>query len=111
MDFKNEDEAKAYFDEKIKDWAKISKLSKRKVEVDEREAADPYYKMMKEDKDISSRYSNIFDLDDEDYHAYYDQVEKSIGRYPEGFRHFENYENYRSVRPDSTLEDYHHESK
>ena len=67
--------------------------------------------MMKGDKDIASRYTNIFDLDDEDYHLFYDRVEKNIARYPEPFRYLENYEHYRTAKPDSTIEEYHHESK
>jgi hypothetical protein len=66
--------------------------------------------MMKTDKEISSRFENLFELDDEDHHLYYDKIEKSIGRYPVGFRHFENYENYKTVMPDANIADYHKES-
>lgn len=31
---------------------------------------------------------------------------QSMGRYPHGFRHYENYVNYRTVFPDATIEDY-----
>lgn len=34
-----------------------------------------------------------------------------IGRYPLGYRHYENYENYKVVRPEADLEDYINESK
>jgi hypothetical protein len=36
LDFKTEEEAKAYFDEQLKDWSR-TKLRKRKVQVDKRE--------------------------------------------------------------------------
>ena len=110
QDFETEEEAKVYFDEKLKDWSK-TKMRKRKVMVDKREQEDPYYAMMKRDKPIESRYEDHFDVDDEEYHRYMDEVERNIGRYPEGFRHFENYENYRSVYPDATIQEYHNESK
>lgn len=34
------------------------------------------------------------------------RLESNIGRYPVGFRHYENWQNYTSVYPDATLEDY-----
>jgi hypothetical protein len=71
QDFKSEDEAKAWFEEQLKEWSK-TRIKKRKTVVDEREATDPYYAMMKVDKPISSRYTNLFDLDDEDYHKMHD---------------------------------------
>jgi hypothetical protein len=110
LNFKTEEEAKAFFDKKITEWSKM-KLKKRKVEVDEREKKDPYYAMLKEEKPITSRYSNHFDIDDEDYHSFYDQIERNIGRYPIGFRQYENFENYSAAYPDSTIQDYHEQSK
>ena len=67
--------------------------------------------MLKREAPIESRYMDHFDIDDEAVHRYWDEVERSIGRYPDGFRHFENYENYRVVYPDATIQDYHNESK
>jgi hypothetical protein len=110
LDFKTEEEAKAYFDEQLKDWSR-TRIRKRKVTVDKREQEDPYYAMLKTEAPIESRYMDHFDIDDEAVHRYWDEVERSIGRYPDGFRHFENYENYRVVYPDSTIQDYHNESK
>lgn len=98
VDFKTEEDAKTWFEEKLKDWSK-TRVKKRKTTVDHREANDPYYAMMKTDKPISSRYMNQFDLDDDDYHAAVDEVEKNIGRYPLGFRHYENFESYHTVFP------------
>ena len=40
------------------------------------------------------------------YHEEMDRVESLIGRYTIGFRHYENYENYRVKYPDRTIEDY-----
>lgn len=59
--------------------------------------------MMKTEKQMSSRFSDHFELDPEDYNAYMDKVERSIGRYPHAFRHYENYINYRVVKPEATL--------
>lgn len=72
--FANEEEAKTFFEGKIKDWSRM-KLKKRKVVKDERESKDPYYAMMKEEKEIGSRFANHFDLDDLDMHSYYDSIE------------------------------------
>jgi len=92
------------------DWSR-KKVKKRKVAVDEREEKDPYYAMMKTEKEIVSRFENHFDIDDEDHHAYYDKIEQSIGRYPVGFRHYENYENYKTIKPEATISDYQIDSK
>jgi hypothetical protein len=73
---------------------------------DERAESDPYYAMLKEDKPIASRFSDHFDLDDTDAHAYLDRVEEQIGRYPVGFRHYENFENYRVKYPEQSIGDY-----
>jgi uncharacterized short protein YbdD (DUF466 family) len=32
--------------------------------------------------------------------------QEMVGKYPAGFRHYENYVNYRQVNPDATIEDY-----
>ena len=79
------------------------KEKKRRAGVDPREQTDPYYAMMKTEKEISSRLADTFDLDPEDYNAYMDKVERNIGRYPHGFRHYENYINYRVAKPEATL--------
>lgn len=71
QDFKTEEDAKSWFEEKLKDWSK-TRIKKRKTVVDEREATDPYYAMMKTEKPIASRYQNVFDLDDDAHHQMYD---------------------------------------
>lgn len=109
-EFNTEEEAKAFFEAKLADWAR-PKLRKRKVEVDHREKTDPYYAMMKEERQINSRMQNYFELDDEDVHGYLDSVEKNIGRYPIGFRHYENFENFKAARPEATIQEYQETSK
>ena len=54
---------------------------------------------------------NVFDLDDEAHHQLQDQMEGNIGRYPIGFRHYENFESYHTVHRDLSIQDYHNESK
>lgn len=56
-EFKNEEEAKVFFEGKLQEFSRM-RLKKRKVVVDERENNDPYYAMMKQEKQISSRYAN-----------------------------------------------------
>jgi hypothetical protein len=102
MEFKTEEEAKAFFDGKMKEFTRM-RTKKRVEKPDLREQTDPLYAMMKEDKKLSSRYQDTWDLDDTDKHAYMDQVEKNIGRYPMGFRHYENFESYRVYKEDATL--------
>lgn len=55
-------------------WSKMRIKKPKKVE-DAREKTDPYYAMLKPEKEINSRYSNHYDLDDEDYHHEWDRIE------------------------------------
>lgn len=51
-----EEEYRAYFDEKIKkEWRNLKKKGSY-TEIDIREEKDPYYKMLKRDKPVESRY-------------------------------------------------------
>lgn len=34
------------------------------------------------------------------------RIEANIGRYPMGYRHYENYHNYKLQNPNSTIQDY-----
>lgn len=54
--FKTEEEAKTYFDAKLKD-VRLRLIQRRPVK-DERAEKDPYYAMLKEDKPIASRFSD-----------------------------------------------------
>jgi hypothetical protein len=44
-------------------------------------------------------------------HAEIARVNEKIGRYPFGFRHYENYEDYRHVFKKATMNDYVEDSK
>ena len=105
-----EEEAKAYFEEKIKAEWESMKTKKPSKEIDTRELRDPYYNMLKKDKPIESRYSNYYDIEDEAWEKYYNKADQNIARYPVGFRHYENWENYRVVNPHASVEDYHQDS-
>lgn len=40
-----------------------------------------------------------------------DWLDQQVGRYPKGYRQFENFENYKVVNPDATIQEYHDTSK
>ncbi len=40
----------------------------------------------------------------------HDILEKNVGRYPVAYRHYESYENYRVLNPQSTMQEYHDRS-
>jgi len=42
----------------------------------------------------------------EDYHKYMDRIGEKAGRYPEGYRQYENYASYSFINPDATQADY-----
>ena len=57
--------------------------------------------------DIPHSYIDEAFLPDE--HGYYkevDRIKSNIGRYPIGFRHYENYQNYVKQFPDRTIDEY-----
>lgn len=111
-DFKTEEQAQAYFDKLAEDRWKKKKVRRPVKEVDVREKIDPYYAHLKDDEETpSSIFENEFLLEDEDAFKEYERIEKNIGRYPRGFRHFENYYNYRVFKPQSSIEDYTQDSK
>lgn len=71
QEFETEEEAQAYFDKMIaEEWSKTKWKRPKHKTVDTREQTDPYYAMLKEDKEIQSRYQNHFDIDDKDYFVY-----------------------------------------
>jgi hypothetical protein len=105
------EQAREYFDKKVKaEWRKLKRAPPLK-EIDIRELKDPYYQMLKRDKPIESRYTNYFDISDQDYHKYFADLEKNIGRYPIGFRQYENFENYKIANPNASIGDYTEDSK
>jgi hypothetical protein len=45
------------------------------------------------------------------YHAEMDRISSTLGRYPIGFRHYENFVNYNKQFPETTIADYQLDSK
>jgi hypothetical protein len=58
---------------------------------------DTYAKSMVDNEFVPSRKESMKEME---------RIESNIGRYPVGFRHYENWQNYTSVYPGATLEDY-----
>lgn len=100
-------------EKKIKEWTKKCKKYKIKVEdVDEeRKKVDPVYAFFARDKAVHSPIKNEFWLEHADRKRYNKQIESNTGRYPVGFRHYENYYNYKVVYPESTIQEYSDASK
>lgn len=46
---------------------------------------------------------------EDDYHKYMEQAEAGIGRYPKGFRHYENFTNYSMIFRDANIDEYQHD--
>ena len=44
-----------------------------------------------------------------EWHKEMDRIESNIGRYPVGFRHYENYHNYMLKYPERSIDDYAHD--
>jgi len=73
-------------------------------------AADPVFASIMDEvtgpKYAKSLVSGEFLPTEKGFHEEMDRVESNIGRYPIGFRHYENFVNYRLKYPESTIQDY-----
>ena len=127
MDFGTEEpeEVEAKFAEAWKEWYEATKYRKRKgksfeyTEHQQRDielrATNPYYKKVTDEiRDRQPPFSYVQNMFIPSMRQHVDEaarVESTIGRYPVGFRHYENYYNYLTKYPDATIEDYQNDSK
>lgn len=83
---------------------------------DTRAEKNPYYHMLKNelrDIEILTEFrsnNSAMILRPEDRFKMWEHAERNIGRYPLGYRHYENYESYRLHKPEATIQEYHDES-
>lgn len=87
------------------------KYRKRPKEPEHPLKDDPYYQALKREEPVESMFKDTIKLDTKNYFKELDRRDKIIGRYPVGFRHYENYENYKVIYPEANLEDYTQTSK
>lgn len=77
--------------------------------------ADPLFAAIKKQSDnpkVPRSYTaNHFVPDAVGHHRELDRVDKQVGRYPHGFRHYECFENYLQKYPHATIEGYVEDSK
>lgn len=75
----------------------------------------PYYRKITDQlRDSQPPFSYVDDYYVPNDRSRFDELaraESLIGRYPLGFRHYENYHNYRLKYPDATIQDYQTDSK
>jgi hypothetical protein len=62
--------------------------------------------MIDEPLPVKSIYDEAFFLDEKSAKQFFTDIEHNIGRYPHGFRHYENFANYSIVNPNSEISDY-----
>ena len=67
---------------------------------------DPIDKAIQKTKVPVSDYLNAWVLDNENKIAEHEWEQNNFGRYPDGYRHYENYANYSQVITEATIEDY-----
>lgn len=108
------------FSEAYKEWIEKTKYVKRKgksYQYDEKQKRDlelrrinPYYRKITDQlRDSQPPYSYVDDYYVPNDRSRFDELaraESLIGRYPLGFRHYENYHNYRLKFPEATVHDY-----
>ena len=61
---------------------------------------------LRQKPEVESLYEDNWFLDKENLDLFEQQIGESIGRYPRGFRHLENFANYNLVKPESKIADY-----
>jgi hypothetical protein len=61
---------------------------------------------MKHELHYEPMFGGEFEMDEKNERIYLESVTQSIGRYPLGFRHYENFVNYKMVVKDATVQDY-----
>ena len=67
---------------------------------------DPHDEFLKEPFIPQTKYINEWFFDQENYDKIHEYEQSKVGRYAQGYRHYENYANYSQVIPDATIEDY-----
>lgn len=67
---------------------------------------DPIDEFVKEPFVPQTKYINEWFFDQENYDKMHDYEQSKVGRYAQGFRHYENFANYSQVKQDATIEDY-----
>ena len=61
---------------------------------------------LEKDSEYQSADFYDFTFDQENYDKWHMYQQEKIGRYPYGFRHFENFANYSQANKDSTIQEY-----
>lgn len=110
---KTGDEAVAFFEEQ---WRKLMEANKvhRVHKTPGPEFVDPkgeseqqkWDKLVNKDSDYHSVHPEEFVLDAPNAKKRSKYIHERIGRYPMGFRHFENFANYSQEKKDATIQDY-----
>ena len=112
LDMDDQEKVQAIVKEKVLDWFNKKKMRRYKAKPFPDKKKDPYSYMLQDDRDsIYSMSQDEFILNTENTHKHRRIINSTIGRYPIGYRHFENYENYKVKYPERTIQDYHEQSK
>ncbi len=112
LDMDNQEEVQKIVKAKVLEWFNKKKQRRYKAKPFPDKKTDPYTHMLQDDREsIYSMSQDEFILNLENQHKHRKIVNSTIGRYPIGYRHYENYENYRIKYPERSIQDYHEQSK
>ena len=107
QDFRTEEEAGKWFEEQFGKVINIRGTSGSKPtdgkKILEEDAID---NMLNRMQVPMSRFANIWEEDQRNHDEISHYEQNVLGRYPKGFRHYENYANYSQVHTDATVEEY-----
>lgn len=104
--FATEEEALAFLEEKHKQISQVRIKANKKQKLKQKakpDNIDQYEEYFGNKVEVQSQYENEWVLDKESMDAYFKQMEDGIGKYPNGFRHYESFANYKLVNPDAEI--------
>lgn len=105
--FQSEEDAIKYFEEYYKQIkAKRVKLNKYRPRIpDTRDEQD--IQILEDAHEVESLIAGEeWVLDEKTARKYYKDLDNSFSRYPNGFRHYENFANYKLMNPQSEISEY-----
>jgi len=106
QEFLTMEDADAWFEKKEEEIREIRVKMYHKTQRNRPEPTehDKFFESAK--PQIESEVDDAWVLDQENFNEFLRYKEKEIGRYPHGWRHYENYANYSVANPEAPIQEY-----
>lgn len=101
----SEQDAIEFFEKKYKEITSVrKKLNKRRPRVIEQ--PERMETFLEESEPLESQFRGKWYLNEKDAKRFFKEVDDKIGRYPEGWRHYETFVTFKAMHKDATMDDY-----